>query len=130
MIVCSRRWHPERVSDKPSPGEIDGGVRRERERGDRHPVDLARGDLDVCERGDDRVADEGMCRLSRPRPARVGLLSYADDCGIRGMIWSERALRGRGPDVSLTVIARESGRSSNGRSSVGVHSLEARTMLT
>src|SRR5499433_2204495 len=32
------------------------------------------------------------------------------------MIWSESALRGRGPDVSLTVIARESGRSRHGRS--------------
>src|SRR5262252_6388109 len=32
------------------------------------------------------------------------------------MIWSESALRGQGPDVSLTVIARESGRSSHGRS--------------
>ena len=65
------------------PGEIDGGVRRERERGDRHPVDLARVDRGVHERGDDCVANEGMRRLSRLRPARIGRLSYADDGGIR-----------------------------------------------
>src|SRR5262249_27768442 len=32
------------------------------------------------------------------------------------MIWSESAFRGMGPEGSLTVIARESGRSSHGRS--------------
>jgi hypothetical protein len=31
------------------------------------------------------------------------------------MILSGSALRGMGPDVSLTVVARESGRSSHGR---------------
>jgi hypothetical protein len=47
-------------------------------------VDLARVDLGVRERGDDRVADEGMRRLSRLRAARIGRLSYPDDGGIRG----------------------------------------------
>jgi hypothetical protein len=54
-----------------------------RERGQRHSVDLMRGDLGVPQRGDNRVANEGVRRLSRIRPAGIGRLPYADDGGVR-----------------------------------------------
>ena len=45
---------------------------------------ISRGvDLRVFQRGDDRVADEGMGRLSRIRAAGIGRLPYADDGGVR-----------------------------------------------
>ena len=91
------------------PGEIDGGIGRERERCHRHAVDVAGVEPGVRERRDDGVADEGVGRLPRLRPARIGRLSHADDGGVHAHPLSRfvmtnskgSALRRTGPDVSL-----------------------------
>ena len=67
-----------------TPGEIDGGIGRQRERRHRHALDFAGIDLRVLQCCNDRVADESVRRLSWLRTPNIGRLADADDGSIHG----------------------------------------------
>ena len=67
-----------------APGEIDGGIGCQRERRHRHALNLAGVDLRILQCRNDRVANEGVGRLSGLWTAHIGRLPNADDGRVHG----------------------------------------------
>ena len=64
------------------PGKVDRRVGRERKGSNGQPIDFAGCDLRVRQRGDHRVAHEGLRALPSLRPPDIGGLPHANNGGV------------------------------------------------